>query len=141
MSGTPTTHVFNSGSYWHRWDPHIHTPGTLLNDQFKGSDAWEEYLTTLEQVRPAIEAVGATDYYTLASYKRLRQAKLNGRLSNCRLIFPNVEMRLVTGTDKGRAINIHLLICPDDPNHITEANWFLARLRARCMIVVHSAQG
>lgn len=26
------------GSLWHRWDPHIHTPGTALNDQYTGSD-------------------------------------------------------------------------------------------------------
>ena len=24
------------GSRWHRWDPHLHAPGTLLNDQFGG---------------------------------------------------------------------------------------------------------
>ena len=26
------------GSVWHRWDPHIHTPGTALEDQF--NDDW-----------------------------------------------------------------------------------------------------
>jgi hypothetical protein len=35
----------NSGSRWHRWEPHVHAPGTVLNDQFKGADSWERYLS------------------------------------------------------------------------------------------------
>lgn len=128
MSGTPTIHDFNSGSHWHRWDPHLHAPGTLLNDLFKGSDPWNEYLNKLEQAAPVIEAVGATDYYTLATYERLVAEKAKERLPKVSLIFPNVEMRLVTGTMKGKAVNIHLLVSPDDRNHITEARRFLARL-------------
>lgn len=128
MSDTRTTENFNSGSHWHRWDPHVHAPGTLLNDQFKGSHPWNEYLTKLEQASPAIEAVGATDYYTLATYERLVEEKAKGRLPNVSLIFPNIEMRLVTGTMKGRAVNIHLLVSPDDPNHVSETRRFLARL-------------
>lgn len=128
MSATSSTQEFNSGSSWHRWDPHVHAPGTLLNDQFTGSDAWNQYLTKLEQAQPVIEAVGATDYYTLATYERLMAEKAKGRIPNVRLMFPNIEMRLVTGTMKGRAVNIHLLVSPDDSNHVTEARRFLARL-------------
>jgi hypothetical protein len=54
MSGTPTTTAFNSGSHWHRWDPHIHAPGTILNDlfgrdldKFDGGDVWDKYLRLL----------------------------------------------------------------------------------------------
>ena len=32
------------GSAWHRWDPHIHAPGTVLNDQFGGPEPWEQFL-------------------------------------------------------------------------------------------------
>jgi energy-coupling factor transporter ATP-binding protein EcfA2 len=128
MGDTPTTQEFNSGSHWHRWDPHLHAPGTLLNDQFKGIDPWHDYLTKLEQANPPIVAVGATDYYSLGTYERLAAEKAKGRLPNIGLIFPNVEMRLVTGTTKGRFVNIHLLVSPDDPNHVTETKRFLGRL-------------
>ena len=37
------------GSVWHRWDPHIHAPGTALNDQFGGEDPWEQFLTSAEK--------------------------------------------------------------------------------------------
>ena len=46
-----------SGSVWRRWDPHIHTPGTAMNDQF-GADAWDEYLSRIEQSEPKIELLG-----------------------------------------------------------------------------------
>jgi ABC-type lipoprotein export system ATPase subunit len=52
----------------------------------------------------------------------------NGRLPNCSLLFPNIELRLNTGTVKGHFVNIHLLVSPDDQNHISELNRFLAQL-------------
>lgn len=53
--------MVNRGSEWRRWDPHIHAPGTVLNNQFKGPDAWSDYLTVLETATPAIEAIAVTD--------------------------------------------------------------------------------
>ena len=47
----------NSGSRWRRWEPHIHAPGTVLNDQFKGADSWECYLKALEAATPPIRAI------------------------------------------------------------------------------------
>lgn len=35
----------SAGASWLRWEPHIHGPGTVLNDQFRGSDAFNRYLT------------------------------------------------------------------------------------------------
>lgn len=119
----------NSGSHWHRWEPHIHTPGTILNDQFNRADAWERYLTTIEGAVPAIRALGITDYYSTDSYQRVRKAKEAGRLPNCAVIFPNIEMRLAVGTVKGQWVNVHLLVSPDDPKHLEEIQRFLARLR------------
>jgi hypothetical protein len=36
----------NSGSRGHRWEPHVHAPGTVLNDQFSGADSWEQWSST-----------------------------------------------------------------------------------------------
>lgn len=44
------------GSLWLRWDPHVHAPGTIFNDQFKGD--WEAYLAAIEGATPAIRALG-----------------------------------------------------------------------------------
>jgi hypothetical protein len=93
----------NSGSRWHRWEPHIHAPGTVLNDQFRSADGWNRYLEALETATPAIRALGVTDYYSTETYERVVNAKRNGRLAHCDLIFPNIEMRLDIGTVKGNS--------------------------------------
>ena len=116
------------GSEWHRWDPHIHAPGTLLEDRYPASDGWESYLHALETVAPAIRAIGVTDYCITRSYERVKAAKDGGRLPGCELLFPNIELRLNTGTVKGNFVNIHLIVCPDDQDHVAELNRFLGRL-------------
>jgi energy-coupling factor transporter ATP-binding protein EcfA2 len=120
--------IQNSGSRWHRWEPHIHAPGTILNDQFKGADSWERYLAAIEVATPIIRALGVTDYYSTETYERVIEAKRNGRLANCDLVFPNIEMRLGVGTVKGKWVNVHLLVSPDDPDHLVELKRFLGRL-------------
>jgi ABC-type lipoprotein export system ATPase subunit len=115
------------GSVWHRWEPHIHAPGTVLEDKFPAA-GWEQYLKALETAVPPLRAIGVTDYCVTRSYERVRAHKDSGRLRDCDLLFPNIELRLNTGTVKGNFVNIHLLACPDDPNHVAELNRFLAQL-------------
>jgi putative AbiEii toxin of type IV toxin-antitoxin system len=120
----------SEGSIWHRWEPHIHAPGTLFNDQFKGSDPWAEYLSALENATPQIRALGITDYYLTDYYELIRQEKeANGRLPNIDLIFPNVELRLDIATTKGGWVNAHLLVSPEDPEHLVQLKRLLGRLR------------
>ena len=119
--------MLNRGSQWNRWDPHIHTPGTLLNDQFRGSDRWGTYLDNLEAETPPIRAVGITDYYLTEKYERVLEFKAAGRLPDVHLIFPNLEMRLDAAAKSG-FINIHLLVSPEDPNHVQELTRILSRL-------------
>lgn len=114
------------GSIWRRWDPHIHAPGTALNNQF-GADDWDDYLTRIEQTEPRIEALGVTDYYGLADYEKIVAFKADGRLPDVGLIFPNVEMRLPTATSSN-PVNIHLLISPEDADHLDQAKRFLNTL-------------
>ncbi len=121
----------NSGSVWNRWEPHVHTPDTLLNNQFAGDDAWEQYLQTIEKSVPPIRAIGVTDYYFTENYEYVRQQWENGRIQNVDLIFPNVELRLNVGTNRGRFVNIHLLVSPEDPDHINQLHRLLSRLQFR----------
>jgi ABC-type lipoprotein export system ATPase subunit len=116
------------GSEWSRWDPHIHGPGTLSNDQFSGKDPWEEYLNALETSNPPIRALGITDYFCLDVYEEVLKRKAAGRLSNVELIFPNVEMRFGIGTGSNSPINFHLLFSPEDPNHVEEIKRFMKAL-------------
>jgi energy-coupling factor transporter ATP-binding protein EcfA2 len=106
------------GSTWHRWDPHIHAPGTALNDQYCGTDPWVEFLDRIEQSEPPVRALGITDYCGIDTYRATAAYRKAGRLNSVGLIFPNVEFRLALGTTKGPGINVHLLFSPEAPDHV-----------------------
>ena len=116
------------GAKWHRWDPHLHAPGTILNNQYCGEDAWEQFLAKLEGSTPRIRAIGITDYYSVDTYVAVRKHKQAGRLSDVDLVFANVEMRYGIGTSKGSPINVHLLVSPEDPDHVDQIRRFLRAL-------------
>ncbi|MCA9466924.1 MAG: hypothetical protein KC643_15975 [Nitrospira sp.] len=115
---------FKKGSEWRRWDLHVHTPETALNNQFGD---WEEYLTAIE-AHPDIKVLGVTDYMTITNYSKLKSYRDSGRTQNIQLLIPNLEFRVAPPSEKTTAINIHLLISPDDPNHEREIRYALARL-------------
>ncbi len=110
---------------WHRWDPHIHTPGTALNDQYGGADPWAAFLDAIEASSPPIRAIGITDYFGIERYEQIVDEKRSGRLPGVGLIFPNVELRLGIETAKASAVNIHLLFSPHDVDHIERIKRFL----------------
>lgn len=119
--------MYSGGSEWRRWDLHIHTPGTALNDQFGG---WEEYLTAIES-QTEVRVLGITDYFSITNYSKLKQYKTEGRIPDIDLLIPNIEFRIAPPSDKATALNIHLLISPDDANHETEILNALGRLTWR----------
>ena len=125
--------MLNRESEWRRWEPHIHAPGTVINDQFSGPNAWDEYLTALEQATPVIEAVAVTDYYVTETYQEVLHHRDAGRLPSARLIFPNVEVRLDVATAKGDFVNLHLFVSPEDPMHIAELQRLLSHLQFNVM--------
>jgi hypothetical protein len=120
--------MLNRGSEWRCWDPHIHAPGTILNNQFGGGDPWGNYLTALEGLTPRIEAIGVTDYYVTDTYEEVIRQKTAGRLPDIKLIFPNIEVRLDVAAKSG-FVNLHLLVSPEDANHLAEVKRILTRLQ------------
>lgn len=120
--------MLNRGSEWRRWEPHIHAPGTVLNNQFAGSSAWTNYLTGLETTRPKIEAIAVTDYYVTDAYEEVIKQHITGRIPDVKLIFPNIEVRLDVAARSG-FVNLHLLVSPEDPDHLAEVRRILTRLQ------------
>lgn len=120
--------MISRGSEWHRWEPHIHAPGTILNNQFGAADPWNSYLTTLEGLAPKIEAIAVTDYYVTDTYEEFIKHKAAGRLPGVSLIFPNIELRLDVAAKTG-FVNVHLLVSPEDPEHLLEVKRILKRLQ------------
>lgn len=120
--------MISHGSEWHRWEPHIHAPGTILNNQFGAADPWEPYLTALEGLTPKIEAIAVTDYYVTDTYEEFLKHKAAGRLPGVMLLFPNIELRLDVAAKSG-FVNVHLLVSPEDPDHLSEVKRILKRLQ------------
>ncbi|MCZ7684440.1 MAG: hypothetical protein M5U28_39010 [Sandaracinaceae bacterium] len=121
------------GSTWARWDPHIHAPGTLKENRYgdhRDPGVWERYFDRIREAQPACSAIGLTDYFVPRGYRLFVEhggpEKLQGLF-----VFPNVELRLKTRTEKGHALNVHLLVSPEDPNHLATLTSKLAALTFR----------
>lgn len=120
-----TDGVWSVGSRWLRWEPHLHAPGTLRNDAFGGD--WDAYFEAIATAEPPAVALGITDYFSLRGYKEF-QSRRPTSLGSVSLVFPNVEMRLTVETRRGQGVNLHLLISPEDPDHVVRAEEKLAQL-------------
>lgn len=116
--------MLSKGSEWRRWDLHVHTPGTALNDQFGG---WPEYLEAIEH-QNAVTVIGVTDYMSISGYSKLKAERERGRIPNIELLIPNVEFRIAPPTEKATAINIHLLVSPQAADHEQQITNALGRL-------------
>lgn len=103
----------NEGSVWRRWDPHVHFPGTLHNDNF-GALTVAGALDILAERTPSIEAVGVTDYFTTASFRQVQAAWSGGAGQGITFLFPNIELRLSHATRHEAALNLHVLCSPEE---------------------------
>ncbi len=113
------------GSEWRRWDLHVHTPASALNSEF---GKWDDYITALEKTGAGVSVIGITDYCSIDGYKSVLEYKKKGRLSSFDLILPNIEFRVTPELATGKAINIHLLISPEDPKHVQMIERALGKL-------------
>ncbi len=112
------------GSEWRKWDLHVHTPLSIENDYASGTEdeTWEKYIVALEDLDPTIKVIGVNDYLFIDGYKKLKQAKLDGRLANIDLLLPVVEFRIkiFAGVQFGttKRINFHVIFDDGDENWI-----------------------
>lgn len=107
------------GSIWRRWDPHVHMPGTLLENHY-GQKTVEDALRALAACEPPIECIGVTDYFTTRSFRAAQDAWKAGSGSSIKYLFPNVELRLNDVTAAGNGVNIHLLAAPENVDILDE---------------------
>ncbi|MBW8002986.1 MAG: AAA family ATPase [Planctomycetes bacterium] len=113
------------GSLWRRWDLHVHTPDTILNNQFT---SWDEYLDAIEAHGESVSVIGVTDYLSINGYQKLCGYRDAGRTPGISLIIPNIEFRISPHTRHAKGINLHLLVSPHPPNHCERIDEALSRL-------------
>ncbi len=105
---------YPKGSEWRKWDLHLHSPATVLNNQFEGrtpEEKWEKYLGKLEEFND-IAVLGITDYFSINGYLKLKEFKDSGRLRRVSLLLPNTELRILPVTGDAHAINLHFIFSP-----------------------------
>lgn len=119
----------NRGSEWHKWDLHVHTPASGLNNQFGNTeDSWDEYVKVLFEtaLQQEVVAIGVTDYFLIDGYKKLKTEYLNNdeklhelfqdddKIRRIRqiLLLPNIEFRLDTLVNDNR-VNYHVIFSND----------------------------
>ena len=142
----------NSGSEWNKWDFHVHTPYSILNNNY-GFDPYtdvdndkkfDEFVQKLflKAIENNIHAIGITDYFVIDGYKRIKECYLECPEKMKILfpdeeirkqikeiyVFPNIEMRLNTFVGKkANPVNYHIIFSDTISTQIIEEN-FLHRL-------------
>ena len=142
------------GSIWRKWDFHVHTPYSILNNNYgfnpfelTESDLeteFDEYVKKLFTlaVENNVAAIGITDYFMLEGYKRIKEKYLSSpsKMLQCFpddelrrkiekiFIFPNIELRLENFVGRNaNSVNYHVIFSNDITIQEIEEN-FLHRL-------------
>lgn len=122
---------YSKGSLWRRWEPHIHTPGTIKNDEFTGvdlEDKWNKYIQDINNYSQDIAVIAITDYLCIENYLRFkREIRDNKITKEFALIIPNIELRISPVTGGGTPINIHCIFNPSFEYKITDR--FFSKLK------------
>lgn len=131
---------YSRGSEWRRWDLHVHTPASYLNNQFGDSnnnETWDNYVKNLFQkaLKHKICAIGITDYFSIKGYKEVLNYQENdSKLKELKfseeeikqikdiLLLPNIELRLKTFVGRNR-VNIHVIFSNEIPVNEIEENF------------------
>ena len=104
------------GSEWRKWDLHIHSPLSILNNYYPklstGEPNWDPFIQKLESLDICV--IGITDYFTIEGFKALKKFKEEGRLRTIHTILPNIEFRLKTiissrGNSEEKRLNLHVI--------------------------------
>lgn len=98
----------NSGSNWHKWDLHIHTPYTNGTANRYGETTIKEFCNKI--IDNGIACIGLTNYFYITEKEFDETVEcLKGKC----YVIPNYEFRVSDKNKKGDYINIHVLFNPD----------------------------
>jgi len=136
---------FQKGSHWARWDLHVHTPFSTLNNNFGNPDdelVWDEYISELfhKAFDLEIACIGITDYFSIKGYRKVSHILMNHErmekifegnnqlvdYAKSVLLLPNIELGLNTFVGDC-SVNYHVIFSEELEADEIETN-FLERL-------------
>ncbi len=138
---------FERGSEWRKWDLHVHTPASILNNQF--SSDWDQYIHELftKAIAQNIAVIGITDYYSIEGYKKIKRDYIENE-NKLKIIFateletdpeyldkiksikllPNIEFRfkdIILSGDKSQKIEGHIIFSDELSIEDIEENFLI----------------
>lgn len=121
---------YSIGSEWRKWDLHIHTPNTKLNNQYNpdGSDVWDTFCEKLE--KSDVMAFGITDYFSVDNYYSFIEKFKKKYPDSKKIFFPNIEIRISEVVNPAQEeINLHLIFNPFETEMEVSIKKFLQKLK------------
>ena len=61
---------YPKGSEWRKWDLHVHTPYSIVNN-YEGKseeEKWDKFIEAIENLPDEVKVIGITDYYFIDGY-------------------------------------------------------------------------
>lgn len=102
------------GSRWQKWDLHVHTPKSIVQEYGGDTDAaWDAFIQKIASLPSEVKALGVNDYLFCDGYEKLLSRR--AEIPNIELLIPNIEFRLNTfsGTaNNAKRHNFHVLFDP-----------------------------
>ena len=122
-----TTNIaINRGSEWRKWDLHVHTPETKLNNQYNAeSNVWREFCKRIE--KSDVDVFGITDYFSLENYTKFINEFLQIYPNSTKVFFPNIEFRIADKNKDGEHIQFHIIFSNQE-EIVNKISKFLTRL-------------
>jgi len=112
--------VNKNGSFWSKWDLHVHSPYTNMNSQYNCNV--EDFCRSVTE--NGIRVIGLTNYFIIHEYEYNEVVKC---LNNETLVIPNIEFRTNDRNGSNEYINIHVLFNPLEIS-IKRINEWLSRV-------------
>ncbi len=96
--------IIERGSVWNKWDFHVHTPYSVLYNEYgfsliRGDYSGEEkkfdeyvYKLFTKAIENGIVAIGITDYFSIDGYKRIKECYLSNP-NKMQALFPEESLR------------------------------------------------
>ena len=114
---------FERGSEWRKWDLHVHTPNTKLNNGY--GDRWDDFVEKIN--KSDIDVFGITDYFSIDSYKYFLEKFQIKYPDSKKIFFPNIEFRIDSKNKKAEHIQFHVIFS-NQSETINKIDEFLTRL-------------
>lgn len=106
---------FPRGSEWRKWDLHVHTPETKINDGYKledDEDVWNKFCDDIYS--SDVEVIGITDYFSLDNFFKFKEKFYGKYPESTKVFFPNMELRINESVNPVQEeVNLHLIFRPD----------------------------